>query len=61
MVLAAPPGILRPLLTAAAFAGGLLAAGLVQWLARVNGQTLVLSPAAGGRRDNAIAGSVIGP
>ena len=49
-----------PLLTAAAFAGGLLAAGLVQRLARVNGQTLVLSLLLAGVAINAIAGSVIG-
>ncbi len=49
-----------PLLTAAAFAGGLLAAWLVQQLARVNGRTLVLSLLLAGVAINAIAGSVIG-
>lgn len=48
------------LLTAAAFAGGLLAAWLVQRLARVNGRTLVLSLLLAGVAINATAGSLLG-
>ena len=49
-----------PVLTAAAFAGGLAAAWSVQRLARVNGRTLVLSLLLAGVAINATAGAIIG-
>lgn len=60
MVLGGAAWNTAPLLTAAAFAGGLLAAWFVQQLARVNGKTMVLSLLLAGVAINAIAGSAIG-
>ena len=60
MVLGGSAGNLPPVLTAAALAGGLVAAWSVQRLARVGGRTLILSLLLAGVAINATAGAVIG-
>lgn len=60
MVLGGSAANLPPVLTAAAFAGGLVAAWSVQRLARVDGRTLILSLLLAGVAINATAGAVIG-
>lgn len=60
MVLGGEAGSTPPLLTAAAFAGGLVAAWSVQRLAQVNGRTLIVSLLLAGVAINATAGAAIG-